>query len=304
MAPPASQVFPSPLRYPGGKGKVTNFVKLVMIDNDLVGSEYVEPYAGGASVALTLLFEQYATHIHINDLDRSVAAFWRMVLDRTDELTAKIAKAKVNMDERRRQQAVQDATDPDDLELAFSTFYLNRTSRSGIIRGGVIGGADQTGKWKIDARFNRDDLIKRIERIARFRNRITVTQVDAARLIAERLPQIPSPFVYLDPPYFVKGEGLYQNFYGPSDHAEIERLVRELKAPWIVSYDAAPEIIDLYGRARTLRYGLRYSAQQRYLGSEVMFFSPGLVVPDVPTPANVSGKRVDDARLVALSGQR
>jgi DNA adenine methylase len=300
VAPPVSQVFPSPLRYPGGKGKVANFIKLVMIENELVGSEYVEPYAGGASVALSLLFEQYATHIHINDLDRSLAAFWRVVLYRTDELTSMISAATVDMEQRERQRAVQEATDPGDLELAFSTFFLNRTSRSGIIGGGVIGGTEQRGKWKIDARFNKADLIKRIERIARFSSRITVTELDAAEFLRYRLPQVERPFVYLDPPYFVKGEGLYQNFYQHADHAEIEGLVRQIDAPWVVSYDAAPEIGTLYSDVRRLQYGLRYSAQARYLGSEVMYFAPGLNVPEVESPASVPTSAVDAARLAAL----
>jgi DNA adenine methylase len=297
--PPASQVFPSPLRYPGGKGKVANFMKLVMLENGLIGSHYVEPYAGGASVALSLLFEEYAAHIHINDLDRSVAAFWRVVLERTDELCALVQRVKVDMDERERQRAVQDATDPDDLELGFSTFFLNRTSRSGIIRGGVIGGWDQTGKWKIDARFNRPDLIQRIQRVARFASRITVTEEDAASFLRKRLPSIPSPFVYLDPPYYVKGEGLYRNFYEHDDHEEIHALVEALPVPWVVSYDAAPEIWSLYESVAGIRYGLHYTAQQRYIGSEAMFFSGDLSIPAVESPAHVGGVMVDAARLDA-----
>lgn len=299
MAVVQEQLFPSPLRYPGGKGQLANYVKLIMLQNGLVGGDYVEPYAGGASVALMLLFEEYAGHIHINDLNPGVAAFWRAVLSDPEEMCRRIEACDISVDEWRRQRAIQDSQPDSDVELGFSTFYLNRTSRSGIIGGGVIGGLNQTGNWKIDARFNRSDLARRIKRIGRFRNRITVTQIDASEYISNHVPAIQPALVYLDPPYFVKGEGLYQHFYTDADHAEVARLAAELDAPCIVSYDAAPEIEALYTRWRGVRYGLNYSAQGRYEGTEAMFFSDDLQIPEVDSPAKVSGKTVDLARLAA-----
>lgn len=294
--------FPSPLRYPGGKGKVANYMKLLFLRNNLVGYHYVEPYAGGASVALSLLYEAYATHIHINDLNRSVYAFWCAVLTDTEALCARIADTAVTLDEWERQKAVQAAAEPDPLDLAFSTFFLNRTNRSGIIDGGIIGGKNQTGAWKLDARFNRKDLTDRVKKVARHAGRITLTRCDAADYLRTVVPSLPAnTFLYLDPPYFVKGQGLYQNAYAPEDHAEIAHEVIELERPWLVSYDAAPEIMDLYAGHTVLTYGLCYSAADRYRGSEAMFYSPGLVWPDVSTPANVRPKVVDSVRLAALS---
>jgi DNA adenine methylase len=175
--------------------------------------------------------------------------------------------------------------------------FARRYTRSGIIGGGVIGGLDQTGKWKIDARFNRDDLIRRIRKVARHRSRITVTSMDAADYIGNHLPAIPTGFVYLDPPYFVKGKGLYQNYYDYADHTEIASLVAHIRQPWIVSYDAASEIRELYRCFKAVEYDLSYSAQARYRGTELMFFQPGLRCPNVGSPANVSWRVVDKARL-------
>jgi DNA adenine methylase len=290
------QMYPSPLRYPGGKGKLANYVKLIFLHNGLVGREYVEPYAGGAGIALTLLFEEYASHIHINDLNPSLSAFWNAVLESPEELCSRIANIAVTTAEWERQRGIQEDPDADQIDLAFSTLFLNRTSRSGIIGGGIIGGKRQTGKWKIDARFGREDLIRRIRKIARHRSRITVTCLDAAEYLKSTLPTIDTPFVYLDPPYYVKGGDLYQNSYRPEDHATISSLVHRLDVPWIVSYDAVPEIDELYESAPRIAYRLSYSAQERYRGEEVMFFESNLALPDVDSPASIDSRLVEAAR--------
>ncbi len=296
MAVVVEQLYPSPLRYPGGKGKLANYVKLILLENGLVGREYVEPYAGGASVALSLLFEEYASHIHINDLNPSLAAFWTAVLEESQELCERIEAVAVTTDEWERQRAIQTDPKATTVDLAFSTFFLNRTSRSGIIGGGIIGGKDQTGKWKIDARFGREDLIRRIRKIARHRSRITVTSIDAADYLQAALPHIDTPFVYLDPPYYVKGGELYQSSYKPADHAAIASLVHKLDVPWIVSYDAVPQIDELYRPAPRITYDLSYSAQDRYRGKEVMFFDSNLILPNVQSPASVDSRFLEAAR--------
>ncbi len=276
---------------------MANFIKLLFLRNGLVGAEYVEPYAGGAGVALSLLYEEYASHIHINDLDEAVHAFWDAVLHNTDALCERIADTAVTMDEWHRQKAVLEADGADSLDLAFATFFLNRTNRSGIVRGGVIGGQEQKGRWKLSARYNTPALVQRIKKVARFGSRITLTPHDAAHYIKHVLPSIPKDaVVYLDPPYFVKGQGLYRNAYDKAAHAEIARLVPKIRQEWVVSYDAADEIKALYDDYDPLEYDLSYSAQDRYRGDEVMFFKPGLVLPDVPSPANIRVPVVDAAR--------
>ncbi len=293
--------FPSPLRYPGGKGKIANYLKLVFLQNGLTGSEYVEPYAGGASAALTLLYEEYVSCIHINDINRSLHAFWDCVLNDTDSLCRKISRTEVSLTQWCRQRRVQEAAQPDPIDLAFSTFFLNRTNRSGIIWGGVIGGKQQDGPWKLDARYNKQDLIRRIEKVARYRTRIALSRVDAATYIEKVISTLgPRILTYFDPPYYVKGEGLYEHFYQHEDHVRIARLVQALPTPWIVSYDAHPALKRLYDGCEKLAYDLSYSAGDRYRGSEIMFFSSGITRPKVASPARIHASVINAKRLALL----
>lgn len=273
--------FNTPLRYPGGKARLAQYVLELMRRNDLVGGHYVEPYAGGAAIGLTLLYLEYATTVHLNDLNPSVHAFWRTVLDEPDDLCAKIRDTPITLEERLRQKAVQRDGSASALELGFSTFFLNRTNRSGILTGGVIGGNDQQSEWKIDARFNRADLIKRILKVAAYRSRISLTNLDAVVLLRDVVPALPDrTLVYLDPPYYTKGKKLYQNHYKHGDHAEIAAMVGQIRQRWIVSYDNTDPITELYADYESETFALSWSARSRYEGSEIMVFGPGLERPE------------------------
>ena len=287
---PQRHNFTSPLRYPGGKGAIGNFIKLILCQNNLLDGDYIEVYAGGAGIAWPLLFEEYIRHVYINDLNRPLFAFWQSVLKDTDRLCQLICDTSITMREWNRQKTIQD--EPDDYsitEFGFSTFFLNRTNRSGILQGGVIGGKKQNSKWKLDARFNKRDLIERIQRIARYSKRITLHNLDAADFIETILPSLSQKaLVYLDPPYYGKGQELYENHYSRDDHVKIASLISNgIRQPWIVSYDATPQILELYSRYRSIQYDLSYSAQERYAGSEIMFFSESLVIPIINHPAFV-----------------
>lgn len=276
--------FNTPLRYPGGKGKLTDYIRTVIEKNSLTDCNYVEAYAGGAGIGINLLQLEYATEIHLNDINPSIYAFWHSVLNNTTDLVSLITETEVTMEEWFRQKSIQ--TSPDQhslLELGFSTFFLNRTNRSGIIKGGVIGGKDQTGKWKLDARFNKPELINRIKTISRYADRIHIYKDDALEFLNKKVSALPEKtFIYIDPPYYIKGEGLYENHYKHEDHAKVAEAVGNISdKKWIVSYDNVPQIRELYKQYQQTIYGLKYSAQSRYTGSEVMVYSPDLIIPDV-----------------------
>jgi DNA adenine methylase len=273
--------FYSPLRYPGGKGKVSGYFKQIFKENHLYDGVYAEPYAGGASVALSLLIDQYASKIVINDIDRSIYSFWHSVLNKTDELCKLINDTSVTVENWNLQKDIQKNKQKNSLiKVGFSTFFLNRTNRSGILNAGIIGGKEQAGTWKIDARFNKKDLIKRIERIAQLTDKIELHNSDAVELVKLLRKELPKKSLfYFDPPYYVKGKDLYLNFYGDKDHKEIAEQINKVSSQkWIVTYDNVDQIKNLYPQYRQKEYTLNYSAGQANTGKEVMIFSNNLYI--------------------------
>lgn len=280
--------FTTPLRYPGGKAKFAPFLAKMMRANNLAGGHYVEPYAGGAAVALDLLFRGVASHIHINDFDPAVYDFWVSVTQAPDQILRLLRDTPITMDQWFYWRGVlRGEIQVEQAERGFATLFMNRTNRSGILKAGVIGGLKQTGPYKIDARFKKDVLAKRIQKIAEAAENITVYNEDALTLLTRIKQFLPSKsLIYLDPPYYVKGQGLYRNFYEHADHQEIACILQSenFNHHWVVSYDNVDEIHEMYGLSQALSYGLRYTAQQRYIGSEIMFFSERLKVSEGDLP--------------------
>ena len=246
-----------------------------------MGGHYVEPYAGGASVALELVIQEFVEKAHINDLDRSVWAFWYSVLNDADRLCTLIQDVNVNMETWSAQREVQSRKDNADiLELGFSTFFLNRTNRSGILRAGVIGGKEQNGNFKIDARFHKDELIQRVQLIHEHNDRIKLYQLDAVELLDSVVPTLPDrTLVYLDPPYYVKGGDLYEHHYQHKDHAAVAEAALAIRQHVMVSYDDVLEIRELYKNLQYVSYSLNYTAQNRYRGTEAIFLGASLECP-------------------------
>tara|TARA_R110000787_G_scaffold153979_1_gene267848 strand:- start:677 stop:1534 length:858 start_codon:yes stop_codon:yes gene_type:complete len=269
----------SPLRYPGGKAKIANFLERVLRENEIFDCEYVEPFAGGAGAALRLLSMEHARRIWINDLDPAIFCFWKSVLEHTDELCKLILNARLTLPEWRKQHEIFKQSDANEtLLLGFATFYLNRTNRSGILTGSVIGGLDQTGSWLIDARFNKIVLVDRIKKISEYKNRIKLTNIDANEMI-KSMDSSKKRFVYLDPPYFKNGKRLYLNHYNKNDHINLSNSLKDFSGKWVVTYDNAQEIKDLYTDYPITDFTLNYSASKARKGQEILIPSPGLRVP-------------------------
>ena len=271
----------TPLRYPGGKTQLTPFVLDVMRANDLMQCIYCEPFAGGAGIACRLLLAGAVSEIWINDIDTSIYAFWHSVLNVPDEFCSWIEKIPVTIAEWEKQRTVQQDSSSSIFQLGCSTLFLNRTNRSGILKGGVIGGRGQTGDYLLDCRFNRTDLIRKIQRLALYKDQIHLSRADAEVYIKTVVAKLPDhSLTNIDPPYFGKGPGLYTSFYKPKDHTLLSQAVRAIKKPWMLTYDDAPEILDLYAGLPKLLKELSYTAQIKRIGIELLVMSKTLNWPD------------------------
>lgn len=261
---------------------MTPLVQEILRENGLQQAVYCEPFAGGAGIACRLLVGGHISEAWINDIDRAIHAFWHCVLNSCDELCELIERTPVTMEEWRRQRSVRESARPSMLALGFSTLFLNRTNRSGILQGGVIGGIEQNGAYPIDCRFNRPDLIRKIRRIHLYRDQIQLSREDALPYIRNTVRKLPAhSLVNIDPPYFAKGPELYTSFYKKEDHSTLAQAVRAIKRPWILTYDDEPEIASLYAGLPGTRLGLTYYAQVKRRGTELLVSRPGLQMPAV-----------------------
>ncbi|HBI6208325.1 TPA: DNA adenine methylase [Listeria monocytogenes] len=269
----------SPLRYPGGKTQLTSFVRNLLITNNIVEGTYIEPFAGGAGVAIQLLLDGDVNSIVINDYDKSIYSIWYSILNNTEKFISLISNTPITIDEWHKQKAIylRNKNRQNSLEGAFATFFLNRTNVSGIISGGPIGGMNQTGKYKIDCRFNKVDLIRKIRLISDRRENITLYRKDALELIdiINENYDTDSTLIFFDPPYYVQGKNLYLSFYSNNSHKKLFEKIGILNDfYWITTYDYAPQISEIYHNVdQKYEYELSYSVNKKRKAKEFMFAS-------------------------------
>ncbi|MGN1166599.1 MAG: DNA adenine methylase [Lachnospiraceae bacterium] len=272
----------SPLRYPGGKGKLASFMEYMIDQLGHRGGTYIEPFAGGAGIAMELLLRNVVSRIVINDYDKAVWSFWKAILTETDRFVEEIRTVPLTVDEWQKQHEILvTQNDKYSFELGFAAFYLNRTNRSGIIKGGVIGGQEQAKDWKMDVRFKREELVTRIQRIAARKKDIKLYNKDVNSFIKNYVPLYEeNALIYFDPPYFRKGQQLYMNFFNYKDHVRIEQEIREhVNCDWIITYDYEPQIEEIYHNYNLRLYDLNYSVSTKRKANELMIFKDGIIIP-------------------------
>ena len=271
---------PSPLRYPGGKFKLSRLVELIIGKAGDNCVTYIEPFAGGAAIAIDLLLRNVVTNIVINDLDRNIYSFWKACVEDAENFIDRIYSTPVTLDVWKKQREIYRAGGKYSLDLAFATFFLNRTNHSGILSSGPIGGMKQE-KWKLDVRYSKDVLIRKVRAIASRRRDIKVYNRDVFSLMRNQLNIYgEDALIYFDPPYYVRGSELYKNFFTEKVHGQLSQCIdREVASPWIVSYDDVPEICKLYESFPAKHFHLGYSLANNGKGKEVMFFKSGQLRP-------------------------
>lgn len=265
----------TPLRYPGGKSQFFSYVSSIILKNGIQNATYIEPFAGGAGVAIRLLIEGLVDNIIINDIDYAIYSFWHTLLNNTDWLIDKIEKTPVTITEWKKQKKIYlNQKTHDKKTIGFATLFLNRCNRSGILMAGPIGGMNQTGNYKIDCRFNKNKIINTIRNISLYRNKISVYNMDASDLICVFKNQT-NVFWFIDPPYFVKGTGLYKNSFNYSDHKHLSNIIKNSlnNASWILTYDVCEEIFELYKTFNHKKILLSYSAEVKRKENEYLFYN-------------------------------
>ena len=287
MIKQVSKIIQSPLRYPGGKGSFLKFFHEVMVGNRLVGKYYYEPFAGGAGVGLGLLSLDVVAEIFLNDADYHIYSFWLALLKHNQRFVDQVEYVPLTIDEWNKQKEVYDNYKKHScFDVGFSAFYLNRCNRSGILVGaGPIGGRQQCGEWKLDARFNKQNLIKRIMDVQNLRKRIHISNDDAIKFLKTKLPQgdkRKNILVYLDPPYVGVGSKLYLNSYEERDHKNLARyLISQKYLKWIVTYGDSDLIRQFYPNYRRWVLQLNYSLQVKQKGREILIVSESIQMPDI-----------------------
>ena len=286
---------PSPLRYPGGKFKLSKLVELVIGKAGDKCTTYIEPFAGGAAIAIDLLLRNVVTNIVINDLDRNIYSFWKACVEDADNFIDRIYSTPVNLDVWKKQREIYRAGGKYSLDLAFATFFLNRTNHSGILSSGPIGGMAQE-KWKLDVRYSKDTLIRKVKAIGERRRNIKVYNRDVFSLIKNQLSAYSeNALIYFDPPYYIRGSELYKNFFTKKVHSRLSNSIgKDVSSPWIVSYDDVPEICKLYESFPAKHFSLSYSLANNGKGREVMFFKSDSLVPTKEEIASLGMSRIFD----------
>ncbi|UJL46352.1 DNA adenine methylase [Virgibacillus sp. NKC19-16] len=264
----------SPLRYPGGKNKLYSYLRYIIKENEV--SNYIEPYCGGAAIALKLLINQDVKKIMINDYDKSIYSLWYSILNNSEEMKQRVYNARFNMNEWNFQKDIQQKKDNVSLiELGFSTLFLNRTNRSGIINAGPIGGKKQNGNYKMDCRFNKEALIRKIDLISSLGSKINLYNKDALDFISTNISKTRNSLTFFDPPYYVKGRELYTNFYEHVDHVDLRNSINNTmkNKKWILTYDLSSDIKNLYSQYEYYTYYLNYSLANSRKGKELIIYS-------------------------------
>ncbi len=275
----------SPLRYPGGKGLLSSYFRTLITQNSLEGCRYFEPFAGGSGIALGLLSSGIASEVIINDADCHIYYFWKIIIEKNQEFVDWLIDVPLTIDEWRKHKEIYHSPNKYKIfEIACSTFYLNRCNRSGIIAGaGPIGGYEQKGSWKLDARFNRNMLSERISKIGMLKKHIKISNMDAIEFLKKQLPsgqERKRILVYCDPPYVSAGNKLYFNFYKNSDHGKLAHYLLDQKSlNWVASYDDIQLIRNLYEPCQMWIFTLGYSLQSSSKGRELLIAPQYLKLP-------------------------
>ena len=276
----------TPLRYPGGKTWLFEYVKEFLHFHELESKIVVEPYAGSASISVGLLRGNLMKEAYIGEKDPIIVSFWNAVLTRNDELVEYISTLEVTMETwfaLKKYLSPTSTTNYDIVEVAGAFLFYNRTNYSGIIKGGPLGGKKQLSPYKLDCRFNKERIIERIRGLKGLYGRLHIVESDGLVFMQEMSSKFPEDsFFYVDPPYYGAGKDLYRFYFTDMEHESLSDFLTNLDPPWLLSYDNAEFIRNLY-QMRT-KFPVYTDYQSGHLKREVkeLLISNRIIPPIAP----------------------
>jgi len=272
------------LRYPGGKSKLLPRIRPYLDPLLERADEFHDVFAGGASVALDVARRCPRMRIFLNDLDPDVSALWSLCVDGSDEEVARLFKLidqELTIELFRKLQAEKSSNL---VERAYRCIFINRTTRSGMLNAGPIGGKQQNGRYRIGERYRPNEL-KAAFAAARssLRGRTTVSCVNALQYLKWDFPD--GAVLYLDPPYVKAGVSLYPVWMSVSEHDALVEILKE-KKNWVLSYDCCDEVRQRYSWASMAAVPTRYSINTSRATREEYIITP-TVWAEAPSSAVV-----------------
>jgi len=234
----------SPFRYPGGKTWLVPYIRQWLASLSTRPTEFIEPFAGGAIVGLTVAAEQFADHVTLVELDDQIAAVWHTILESDAEwLANRIASFDLTPESV---EVVLAQTNVTLQEKAFQTIIKNRVNRGGILAHGA-------GKLKqgengrgLKSRWYPETLRKRILNIAQIRDRISFIEGDGFMVLQQNTCRSDTVF-FIDPPYTAAGKKagtrLYTHF--EIDHERLFEIANHLTGDFLMTYENAEGVHQL-----------------------------------------------------------
>lgn len=272
----------TPLRYPGGKGVLKYFLANSVLNNNLKGGVIVEPFCGGSGATIPLLKSGIIEELWMNDASPLISSFWESLFFNTNELVKLIKETPVCMKTWNACKEVVDSPyKHDTLKLGFSSFFLNRTNRSGLLMGGPIGGKNQSGPYLMQCRFNKEKLISRVLSVASLRDKVKIDNIDGVDFLKKTESMVDSSLVFIDPPYVKQGYNIYRKYsFKKHDHVRLSEYIQRSKWKWIITYDDHQLVKDLYSGDAVQSMRIDYFSKKEKSNNEIIFAAQSCILPN------------------------
>lgn len=276
----------SPLRYPGGKSRIWEHLAAQYTQaplGELDAEIWFEPFAGGLGAGLKMLQESIIGELWFCEANRGLGALWGELVANPTALIDTVSSLPERMSLDVYQEALAVLAAPDSypqLQVAVAALVVNRCSRSGMVTPttGPIGGKQQDGKYRVGDRWNLPRTISTLEKLAPLTRYMRFVGPDGISALAG-LPNsgfAEEVFVFADPPYVGAGQRLYQHGLDESGHRALADALHDLdETHWVLAYDEAPLVRELYEGLHIQEYTLHHTANRSKSGAELLIYGPG-----------------------------